>query len=682
MPPTPQARIAALRREIAGHDRRYYLEAAPVISDAEYDALFRELQALEAAHPELVTPDSPTQRVSDAPLGGFDTVVHAAPMLSIANAMTEEELREWDERNRRLLPGEELAYVVELKIDGVAVTLRYEKGAFSRGATRGDGVRGDDITANLRTIRSVPPRLAEPVGMEVRGEVFLAVENFRAMNAEREEAGEKTFANPRNATAGSLKMLDAREVAKRPLQFTAHGVADPAALGAPSQSAFLARAAALGLPVSPRTVRVESLDEVARLWKEREAGRDSLPMETDGLVVKVDDFDQQRRLGTTSRNPRWALALKFPSREAVTVIREIRVQVGRTGVLTPVAVLDPVPLAGTTISRATLHNEEEVRRKDIRAGDTVVIEKGGDVIPKVARVLADRRTGAEREFVMPDKCPECGARVVRLPEEVAARCENLRCPAQVKARLRHFAARGAMDIEGLGEVLVEQLVDKGLVGDPADLYTLDEAALVPLERMGEKSGQNLVLAIERSRGNSLHRLIFALGIRHVGEHAARVLARRFGSLDELAAADEDTLTAIHEIGEVMVASIRAFFGDPNNLAVIENLRKRGVNLVATAEERAAAAAAAASSPFAGKKFVLTGTMSSMTREEAKEAIERLGGRVASSVSAQTDLVVAGESAGSKLARARELGIRVVDEARFQAMLAGRTLDEGGGDGGS
>jgi DNA ligase (NAD+) len=621
-----------------------------------------------------VTPDSPTRRVGGEPLDEFRTVEHVSPMLSISNAASDEDLAEWGERIERHLGREKPSYVVELKIDGVAVSLLYQRGRFIRGASRGDGVRGDDITSNLRTIRALPLRLPiedPPERIEVRGEVYLSRDAFAAMNEEREKRGERIFANPRNATAGSLKTLDPREVARRPLALFVHGASDPAALGASSQSALLERARALGFPVNPETEVVHTIEEVRKRWRRWEEKRDDLPYETDGLVIKVDSLEQQKVLGFTSRSPRWALALKFAPREATTVIREIRVQVGRTGVFTPVAVLDPVPLAGSTISRATLHNEEEIHRKDIRVGDTVAIEKGGDVIPKVTRVITAKRKGNAKRWRMPAACPECGSPAVRLPGEVAVRCENVSCPAQRKARLQHFAARRAMDIEGLGEALVDQLVEQGLVEDYADLYRLTSEDLVPLERMGEKSARNLVEAVERSKGNALARLLFALGIRQVGEHAAAILARRYRTLDRLMDVPREELEEVHEIGPVMAASIHGFFQDRRNRAVVKKLRAAGVDFGA---EKAGPGGEVDAGLLAGRKVVLTGTLSGFTRDEAKEAIEARGGRVVSSVSGKTDFVVAGEAPGSKLDRARELGVRVLGEDAFRELLTDGPVD--------
>ena len=551
-------RIAQLSREIREHDHRYYVLAQPALSDYEYDRLKGELMELEREHPELIRPDSPTQRVGGEPTKEFPTVVHPAPMLSLDNTYTEEELRDFDRRTRTALEGEPVDYVAELKIDGVAVYLIYEDGVLSRAATRGDGVRGDDITPNIRTVRSIPLRLRGEVAYcEVKGEVYLSKAEFQQVNTAREETGETLFANPRNAAAGSLKLQDPRQVAERGLSFLSWWLRMPGD-GLSTQAESLKTLRELGLPVNPNHRLCPSLEEVTEFYREWDERRDTLPYEIDGVVVKVNRLDQQERLGVTSKSPRSAIAYKFRARQAVTVLQEILLQVGRTGAVTPVAALDPVLLAGSTISRATLHNRDEIVRKDIRPGDTVVIEKGGDVIPKVVEVKLDRRPPDSKPYVFPDACPSCGSSLTQDEEEAAVRCENVGCPAQVKRRIQHFASRGAMDIEHLGPAVVDQLVEEGLAGDFGDVYALTVEDLVPLERMGDRSAENLVQAIAESKEQPFDRALFALGIRHVGEHVARVLAGAFGSLDRLRAAMEEELEAVEEIGPVIARSMVAF----------------------------------------------------------------------------------------------------------------------------
>jgi DNA ligase (NAD+) len=658
-------RIEELRREIEYHNYRYYVLDAPVISDAEFDRLVAELVALEQAFPEFITPNSPTQRVGGAPREGFATVRHRLPMLSLANAFEPGELRDFDRRVRAALPGEQVAYVVEPKIDGLAVSLTYENGEFVQGATRGDGETGEDITPNLRTVRSLPLRLLKdaPPLVEVRGEAYMPKEAFAQLNERREEAGEPPFANPRNAAAGSLRQLDPRVTAHRKLDIFVYGLGYSEGLALTSHHAVLEWLAAQGFKVNPHYRLFPDIEAVIAYclsWQEK---RFDLPYQIDGMVVKVDDLAQQERLGATLKSPRWAVAYKFPPEEAVTRLREIVVSVGRTGVLTPTAVFDPVHLAGTTVSRATLHNEDLIREKDIRVGDYIVVHKAGDVIPEVVRSLPERRTGGEQVFRMPARCPVCGAKTIREEGEVAIRCPNISCPARLKESILHFASRNAMDIRGLGRALVEQLVEKGLVRNVADLYRLKAEDLVRLERMGPKSAANLLREIEASKKRDLGRLIFALGIRHIGERAGKVLAAHFGSLARLMAATAEELTAIPEIGPKMAASLRTFFSEPRNRQVVEALVSAGVNAVAQT-------ATPGGGPLAGKVFVLTGALKGYTREEATARIEALGGRVASSVSRRTDYVVAGENPGSKFEKARELGIRILNEDEFNRLLAG------------
>lgn len=664
-----EERIRKLRDEIEFHNYRYYVLDDPVISDAEYDALMRELVELEAEHPELVTPDSPTQRVGAAPAEAFAPVVHRSPMMSLANVYSVEELRAFDTRVRKALDGEPVEYVAELKIDGLAVSLVYEEGRFVRGATRGDGTTGEDVTHNLRTIRSIPMRLRldQPVSIDVRGEVYMIRREFHKLNEERRAAGEPLFANPRNAAAGSLRQLDPKVTAARPLDIFVYGIGYMSGEGGAAPETHLEALGLLkeaGFRTNPNTRLCRTIDEVVDYcahWGER---RDTLDYEIDGVVVKVNSLAQQERLGATARSPRWAVAYKFPARQATTKVRDIIVQVGRTGTLTPVAVLDPVELAGSTVSRATLHNEDIIRAKDIRIGDTVIVEKGGDVIPEVVKVVTERRTGAEREFRMPTKCPECGADVVRLEGEAASRCVGgMACPAQVREGILHFASRDAMDIEGMGPSLVAQLLDAGLVKTVADIYDLKLDDIARLERMGKKSAENLLSAIERSKSRPLHRLVFALGIRHVGERSARDLAEHFGTMDRLAAATYDELTRVPDVGPKVAESVLAFFREPRNREILRRLADAGVNMKETKK-----ATPSAESPLAGKTVVLTGTLERFTRKEAEEAVLARGGKVSSSVSRKTDYVVVGKDPGSKYDKARELGVTILDEHEFARLL--------------
>src|SRR5881296_1181535 len=656
--------VAHLRREIERHNHRYYVLDDPEISDAEYDALFRRLQALEEAHPELRTPDSPTQRVGAAPLAEFATVRHRQPMLSLQNVTTPEEMAAFDERVRKFLGRERIQYVAEPKIDGVAVELVYEKGVLTVGSTRGDGTVGENVTPNIRTIRSVPLHLRSearkpPELLEVRGEVYLPIEAFRRLNREREEAGQPVFANPRNAAAGSLKQLDPRVTASRPLALVCHGVGEVRGVKLSRHWEALEAFQGWGLRPVPRTQVLDSLDAAGAFYAELERERDSLPYEIDGIVVKVNDVGLQRRLGEISRAPRWAVAWKFKPRQATTRIVNILPSVGRTGVLTPVAELEPVQVGGVTVRNASLHNVDEVERKDVRIGDTVLLERAGDVIPYVVKVVTERRTGGEKRFRMPPRCPVCGAKVVRAEGEVAYRCIGLACAAKLKQQLRFFGARGAMDVEGLGEKLVDQLVDRGLVRDVADLYRLDTDTFASLERMGKKSAANLRAELERSTQTTLPRLLVALGIRQVGEATAKALAEHFGTLERLMDATEEELQEVRDVGPEVAASIRGFFAEKQNRKVIQKLLAAGVRPAAVARPKG---------PLAGKKFVLTGTLETMTRPEAQRRIEALGGRVQSSVSKETDYVVAGADPGSKLAKAKALGVRTLEEKAFVKLL--------------
>lgn len=658
-----------LRETIAHHDRKYYVEDAPEISDAEYDALVDGLRAIERAHPELVTPDSPTQRVGGQPTKIFPPFRHAVPMLSLDNTYSKEELNEFCDRVARFVGREVREYVVELKIDGVAVALRYEGGSLRVGGTRGNGDTGDEITANLRTIRSVPLSVAAEGGeagrltFEVRGEVFMPRKAFERVNEEREDAGEPLFANPRNACSGSLKLQDPREVARRKLD--AFFYAYYPGRGAPSfhtHDQGLQFLRTLGFKVNPNIQVCRGIEDVIRVCDSWEEKRDSLPYEIDGMVVKVNDISLQERLGATGKSPRWAISYKFPAKQATTRLVSIEVQVGRTGTLTPVAHLEPVPLGGVTVKRATLHNEDEILRKDIRIGDRVILERGGEVIPKVVGVVASVRTGRENRFEMPKDCPVCGGRVVREEGEAASRCTNTSCPAQLKRTLEYFGGRNAMDIENLGPAIVSQLLEKRLVKDAADLYALPEERIASLERMGEKSAQNLIAAIEGSKDRPLSSLIFALGIRHVGVRTAEILADRFQSINALRRASKEELESIEEIGPVVAEAIADHFREPRNIRVLEKLERAGVRMK---EERKASPKAGQT--LAGKTFVFTGTIS-IPREEAAAIVKERGGKVTDSVSKKTDYVVVGEDPGSKSDKARALGVATIDEKEFRRLV--------------
>lgn len=656
-------RAAQLRAEIARHNRLYYVEAAPEISDQDFDFLLKELEAIEAAFPELVTPDSPTQRVGGEPLQGFETVEHEAPMLSIDNTYSAEELRAFDERVRRGLGGEAPEYVAELKIDGVAISVRYERGRYVRAATRGDGFRGDNVTANVRTIRAVPLKLDgnPPRTLEVRGEVYMRRAELERLNQLREEEGEPPLANPRNATAGTLKQLDPRAVAARRLDIVFYDIVPGDRVIYETHWETLQALRSFGLPTNKYSTFCKDLDAVMRVIDEWEQRRNKLDYEIDGLVIKVNSAAHRRRLGATSKSPRWVIAYKYPAQVARTKVNNIIVQVGKTGTLTPVALMQPVLLAGTTVKRATLHNFEELARKDVRIGDTVEIQKAGEIIPQVLRVILELRPQGAKPFPIPRICPECGGEVRKDPDGVYLRCLNLACPAQVKERLRHFASRGAMDIEGLGPALIEQLVEVGLVRSPADLYTLEQEQLEKLERMGKKSAANLIAAIEESKKRPLSRLLNGLGIRHVGAHIADVLAAELGSMEKIMHASVDNLTGIHEIGDVVAKSVHDFFATAENRELIRRLGTCGVRL----EDEALAKTGPR--PFEGKTFVVTGTLEKYSRDEIHERIKALGGRAAGSVSAKTDYVVAGDNAGSKLAKAQQLGVRILTEAEFERM---------------
>lgn len=659
------SRARELRREIARHDRLYYEEAAPEITDREYDSLLRELVDLEAAHPELRTPDSPTQRVAGKPLEGFEQVRHRVPMQSLDNTYSLQEADEFMARVERLLPGIKLAWTIEPKVDGVAISLTYRDGLLELAATRGDGTTGDDVTQNVRTIRSIPLRLEGDVPglVEIRGEVYLPKKKFAAINAEREKDGEAPFANPRNAAAGSLKLLDAAIVAQRGLGAVFYGFGAVEGGKAPQTQAELLRwLKEVGLPVVPKFWEADDEAGVRKAIAALEKIRHDFAFETDGAVIKLDEFKRRDQAGNTSKAPRWAMAYKYEAERARTKLNGITVQVGRMGTLTPVAELEPVPIAGSRVARATLHNEEEIARKDIRVGDWVFVEKAGEVIPAVVGVDTKARTGKEKKFKMPEKCPSCGSKVFRDPELTAVRCINPDCPAQIRRRLEHFGARGAMDIEGLGEAMVDQLVTAGLVEKLPDIYALEADKVSGLERMGEKSTANLLEAIEGSKAQPLWRLIFGLGIMHVGASVARKLADKFHTLDKIAAASVEELESTEDVGEIVAKEIHDFFRLPHNKKLIESLRKHGLNF-GERDKRTAPA----SQELAGETWVITGTLS-RPRDEIAELIRRHGGNVSGSVSKKTSYVLAGEEAGSKLDKATSLGVPVVDEATLQERL--------------
>ena len=654
-------RIEELREQIRYHNRRYHVEDAPEVSDAEYDALYNELEGLEAAHPELVTPDSPTQRVGGDPLEGFEQVTHTIPMLSLANARKSGELEEWDARVRRLLgPDEEPTYITELKIDGLAVSLRYEQGRFVRGATRGNGTVGEDVTQNLRTVRAIPDRLDDdpPGVLEPRGEVFMTLERFEDLNRQQEAEGKPPFANPRNAAAGAIRQLDPRITATRPLTIFLYGVGEGGEIYE-SHSAMLDALKSYGLRVNPYQVH-DSIGSVIEECERWEAQRKSLSYQIDGVVVKVDSREQQRALGTVARAPRWAIAYKFEPLAGRTRLEDIIVKVGRTGALTPQAVLEPVNIGGVRISRATLHNEDYIREKGILIGDTVVVERAGDVIPQVVRPIVDERKGTERAFEMPTRCPVCDEPVSRPEGEAVTRCVNARCPAQALEHIIHWASKGAMDIDGLGEKVATRFFDLGLIRDAADIYHLEAAQIAPLDGFGEKSAQNLLDAIKRSKERPFSRVLYALGIRHVGSVTAELIAQRFGGDDLLRGVSVEQLTEIVGVGEVVARAVAEYFALEDNSALVGRLKEAGLSF-----EREKTRSS--ESPLAGKKVVITGTLS-RPRGHFVEMLEAAGGTFTSSVSKNTDYVLAGEEAGSKLERARELGVPVLDEAGFEELV--------------
>jgi DNA ligase (NAD+) len=669
-----EKKIESLREKIREYDYRYYVLAQPAISDEEYDKLLKELESLEKKHPELITPDSPTQRVGSDLTKEFKPVEHKIPMLSLSNTYNEEELYDFDRRTREALPaGEEVEYFVELKIDGASVSINYVNGFMKTAATRGDGTVGEEITANVRTIKSIPLKIKKDKSIpyklndfEVRGEIFMNIEDFEALNKEREKNGEKTFANPRNSTAGTLKLQDPKIVAKRPLNSFMYSLISPGdELKSQEENILILKK--LGFKVNEHYRKCKSIEQVLKVCAEFEKIRDKLAYEIDGAVIKVNSIRQQNRLGSIAKAPRWAVAFKFKSKQAVTKVRDIVWQVGRTGAVTPVAELEPKFLAGSTISRATLHNYDEIQRKDIRVGDTVIIEKGGDVIPKVVGVILSDRPAGSRKTRPPEKCPACGSKLFKPEGEVAYYCENTECPDQIKGRLEHFASRGAMDIEGLGESLINLFVDKGFLKTYSDIYKLKDYKdeLIAIERLGEKSVSNLLDSIEKSKDKPFDKVLYALGIRYVGAGAAKKLAAQFRSLDALIQAKEEEITAVYEIGESISKSVKKFLGDPNNKKVIEELKNAGLKFsfadVKTPVVR--------ENFFKDKSFVLTGTLSSYTRQEAEEIITKFGGNVSSGVSKKTDYVLAGEKAGSKLDKAKALGVKILDEVQFKKQIS-------------
>jgi DNA ligase (NAD+) len=662
-----KARVEELRSLLTQWNHEYHVLDRPSVSDVEYDQTMNELVRLEEEHPSLKSADSPTQRIGGAPLSMFEKVEHTTPMLSLGNAFNEEELRDFDRRVRQGV-GNEIAYVCELKIDGLAVSLRYEDGLFVQGATRGDGTVGEDITQNLKTIRSIPLRLSKRVNLEVRGEAYMPKKSFSTLNEVKVKSGEEPFANPRNAAAGSLRQLDPKLAAKRNLDIYVYGIGNVGATGIRAHSEGLDLLDELGFKTNPEREKCAGIEEVIAYidgWLDK---RPNLAYEIDGIVIKVDSIEQQDELGFTAKSPRWAVAYKFPAEEVMTKLLDIELNVGRTGVITPTALLEPVRVAGTVVRRASLHNEDLIREKDIRLGDYVIVKKAGDIIPEVVNVLLEKRTGDEKEFFMPTHCPECESELIRLEEEVALRCINPECPAQIREGLIHFVSRNAMNIDGLGERVISQLFQEKLVKNVADIYRLEKGQLIELERMGEKSASNLVEAIHASKANSLEKLLFGLGVRHVGSKAAKTLAQHFETMENIQSTSIEDLVAINEIGDKMAESIVTYFEKPEVTQLIEELKELGVNMeyvgpkLVNVED--------IDSYFAGKTIVLTGKLEILTRNEAKERIEQLGGKVAGSVSKNTDLLIAGEAAGSKLEQANKHGVEIWNEERLIQELDG------------
>jgi DNA ligase (NAD+) len=654
-------KMKALREEIRYHEKKYYVDNNPQISDFEFDRLVKDLDRLEGQFPELITPESPTQRVGEKPVEGFPTVRHKLPMMSIDNCYTVEELREFEQRVQKLLSGQPIEYVAELKIDGLGISILFREGKYVQAVTRGDGVQGDDVTASVKTIKSLPLGIPRHQDIEVRGEIYLPFESFQKINRDREEKGEPVFANPRNAASGSIRLLDPREVASRKLDVFLYALYIEGAEMA-SQWENLKTIKALGFKTNPHSRLCRKLDEAVDYWKEWTEKRDSLDYDCDGVVIKVNSTRQREALGVTAKFPRWAISYKFPARQATTRLNDIIVQVGRTGALTPVAILEPVKLSGTTISRATLHNEDEIRRKDIRIGDYVLLVRSGDVIPKIVGSMKERRTGKEKKFIFPARCPVCHSKTFKPEGEVVARCTNPSCPARLRESILHFSARRAMDIEGLGEALVDQLLEKKLAGAIPDIYSLAYDDLVGLERMGPKSSRNLLEEIEKSKVNDISRLIFALGIRHVGERLAQTLAAHFRDVDKLAKARLEELTGIEDVGPIVAESVVFFFQQPENLELLRKLKNAGLTFTSKKAD------IRKNRPFSGKTFVLTGKLEHSSRDEAKVLIEGLGGTVADSISSKTAYLVVGEDPGSKLDKARKLGVQTLTEAEFLKLL--------------
>ena len=659
-------KIAELRNIIEYHNKRYYQQDAPEISDTEYDRLMRELQDLENRYPEEYSATSPTQRVGTSPLARFASFSHPTPMFSLANAFSNEEIIEFDTRVKRLTGVDSISYVAEPKLDGLAVNLIYENGLFTRGATRGDGTIGEDVTQNLKTISSLPLKMKHtshnllPSSIEIRGEVYMEKETFQKLNLRRIEDGEEPFANPRNVAAGSLRQLDSRITARRPLNVFLYAIGNAKDISFATHWDVLQALAGWGFPVNKHIEQANDINACIKYFERIGAMREKLPYEIDGIVLKVDNIVLQNTLGNISRNPRWALACKFPAEQATTVVKEIFVGVGRMGTLTPVAIMEPVNVGGVMVSRATMHNEDEVIKKDVRVGDTVIVQRAGDVIPEIVRVIPEKRTGNEKKFKMPAKCPECGSEIVRFEGEIAHRCVNISCPAQLKEHIRHFASRGAIDIEGLGEKVSAQLFDARLIADPADLYFIKKEQLVALDRQAEKSAQNLIEAIGKSKNPPLDKFIYALGIRHVGERTAKLLAARFGSMENIIATKQEDLTAINEIGPEIAASIVEFFHEHKNIDVLNKFSKAGVKPQKKEIDNNA--------PLQGKSFVFTGSMESMGRNDAKTIVENLGGSIHSSVTKKTTYLVAGSEPGSKLDKAKSSGVKIISEEEFLKLI--------------
>ncbi len=662
-------KIEELREEIRYHNHRYYVLNDPIISDAEYDQLMKELIELERKYPQYISSSSPTQRVGIEPVSEFATVRHITPMFSLSNAFSDEELIAFDQRIKKLVPQKEIDYMVELKIDGLAVALVYEKGIFVRGATRGDGVTGEEITSNLRTIKTIPLKLFGkdiPPHLEVYGEVYMKRSDFKRLNEERMKNGESLFANPRNASAGSVRQLDPRITAQRPLDTFMYRATFPEGNKFKNHIEVLNYLKKIGFKVNPHIKLCQDIKETINYSQEWIEKKEDLDYEIDGMVIKVNSLRMREELGSTTRSPRWAIAYKFPAQQTTTKVCDIIVQVGRTGALTPVALLDPVKISGSVVQRATLHNEDEIKRKDVRIGDTVLVQRAGEVIPEVVKVIKEKRIGQEKEFVMPSECPVCGSKVFRPEGEVVSRCNSLSCPAQIKERIRHFASRDAMDIEGLGPAIIDQLVEEELIRDISDLYFLKRDDLISLERMAEKSADNLLVAIEKSKKKSLAHLIYGLGIRYVGVHTSEVITRYYPTLDKFGKANLEELIEINEIGPRIAESIVLFFKEKGNLDIIEKLRRAGLNF---GQEEEGTKKEKEARPLSGKQFVLTGTLKEFTRTQVKEIISKLGGRVTGSVSKKTDYVVAGEGPGSKYQKAQKIGVPIINEEEFKKIIA-------------